>query len=169
LTALRVSATKHRSLFREEAKQPLTLEGLFMARKPSTTGSKSKTGGPAPLAPEAQARVAAAAAAAAAPRPTVPKPAPKPAPAAPVTRRVEFVMDSPFASQVNLSGDFNGWEMTTLALRKDADGLWRITVELKPGLYAYKFLVDGQWVNDPNNPRTAANQFGSLNNVIEVA
>jgi 1,4-alpha-glucan branching enzyme len=78
-------------------------------------------------------------------------------------------MDSPFASQVNLAGDFNGWEMTTLALRKDADGLWRITVELKPGAYAYKFLVDGQWVNDPNNPRTAANQFGSLNNVIEVA
>ncbi len=78
-------------------------------------------------------------------------------------------MDSPFAAQVNLAGDFNGWEMTTLVLRKDADGLWRITVELKPGSYAYKFLVDGQWVNDPNNPRTAANQFGSLNNVIEVA
>jgi len=46
--------------------------------------------------------------------------------------------------------------------------MWRITVELIPGLYAYKFLVDGQWVNDPNNPRTVANQFGSLNNVIEV-
>jgi 1,4-alpha-glucan branching enzyme len=111
------------------------------------------------LPEEAKARVAAAAAAAAAPKPSAPA----------AVRRVEFIMDSPFAQQVHLAGDFNGWEMSTLPLRKDADGLWRTTIELKAGSYQYKFLVDGQWVNDPNCPRTAANQFGSLNNVIEVA
>ena len=79
-----------------------------------------------------------------------------------------FVIDAPFAQHVHLAGDFNGWEMTTLPLRKDADGLWRTSIELAPGRYGYKFLVDGQWVNDPNCPITEANQFGSLNNVVEV-
>ncbi|OHE82940.1 MAG: hypothetical protein A2107_12125 [Verrucomicrobia bacterium GWF2_62_7] len=75
--------------------------------------------------------------------------------------------DAPFAKLVNISGDFNAWEMTTLALRK-SDSVWKITLELKPGTYQYKFLVDGEWVNDPNNVRTTPNQFGSLNNVLEV-
>jgi Glycogen recognition site of AMP-activated protein kinase len=146
---------------------------------------------PAPLPPEASARVSAAAAAAGAVKPApapkpvttvaaapVQTPAPKPvahvvAPAPrPVTppaavRKVEMSFDAPLALQVNLAGDFNGWEMTRLALRK-TDGLWKITLELKPGTYQYKFLVDGEWVNDPNNVRTVANQFGSLNNVLEV-
>ncbi len=82
-------------------------------------------------------------------------------------RKLEMSFDAPFASQVNIAGDFNAWEMTTLALRK-TDSVWKITLELKPGIYHYKFLVDGEWVNDPNNVRTAPNQFGSLNNVLEV-
>jgi hypothetical protein len=150
---------------------------------------------PAPLPPEASARVSAAAAAAgavkpapaaAAPaKPAPPTPAPKPASAvmarpvppapkiAPPTvvpvpaRKVEMSFDAPFAKFVNIAGDFNAWEMTTLALRK-TDSLWKIMLELKPGTYQYKFLVDGEWVNDPNNVRTTPNQFGSLNNVLEV-
>lgn len=125
---------------------------------------KSKKQSPPPLPPEATARVAAAAAAAAAPRAVVPAPQP---PAG--VRQVTLTMDAPFAKQVTVAGDFNGWEMTTMALAKSDDGTWRITLELKPGSYQYKFLVDGQWVNDPSNPRTAPTQFGSLNNVIEVA
>ena len=142
----------------------------------------------APLPPEASARVSAAAAAAGAVKKPIPAsslattiaaapvqaPAPKPvevvappAPPAKTTRKVELSFDAPLAQQVNVAGDFNAWEMTTLVLRK-TDGLWKITLELKPGAYQYKFLVDGEWVNDPNNVRTAPNEFGSLNNVLEV-
>jgi hypothetical protein len=28
--------------------------------------------------------------------------------------------------------------------------------------------VDGQWVTDPNNQYVETNQFGELNNVVEV-
>lgn len=83
-------------------------------------------------------------------------------------RKVDLHFDAPMALQVNVAGDFNAWEMTTLALRK-TEGIWKITLELKPGIYHYKFLVDGEWVNDPNNVRTEPNQFGSLNNVLEVS
>jgi hypothetical protein len=154
----------------------------------TSVGRPVKKTAPAPLPPEASARVSAAAAAAgavktaAAPTPTAVKPAgpvmarpvppaPKIAPptVVPVTaRKVEMSFDAPFAKFVNIAGDFNAWEMTTLALRK-SDGLWKITLELKPGTYQYKFLVDGEWVNDPNNVRTVPNQFGSLNNVLEVS
>ena len=152
---------------------------------------QTKKTAPAPLPPVASARVSAAAAAAGAvkpapaqkpavavasapiqppaPKPAAPvaAPAAKPVPSAAPMRKLEMSFDAPFASQVNIAGDFNAWEMTTLALRK-TDSVWKITLELKPGTYHYKFLVDGEWVNDPNNVRTAPNQFGSLNNVLEV-
>lgn len=156
-------------------------------------GRRTRKAAPAPLPPEASARVSAAAAAAGAvksapapapklattvaaapiqtpaPKPAAPvaAPAAKPVPSAAPMRKLEMSFDAPFASQVNIAGDFNAWEMTTLALRK-TDSVWKITLELKPGTYHYKFLVDGEWVNDPNNVRTATNQFGSLNNVLEV-
>jgi len=163
----------------------------------TSVGRAIKRTAPVPLPPEASARVSAAAAAAGAVKQT-PAPAPvapvKPAPTTvkpvgpvmarpvppppkiapptvvPVTtmRKVEMSFDAPFAKFVNIAGDFNAWEMTTLALRK-TDSVWKITLELKPGAYQYKFLVDGEWVNDPNNVRTVPNQFGSLNNVLEVS
>ncbi|MBI5683751.1 MAG: glycogen-binding domain-containing protein [Verrucomicrobia bacterium] len=101
-------------------------------------------------------------------RPVPPAPKIVPPTVVPVAaRKVEMSFDAPFAKFVNIAGDFNGWEMTTLVLRK-TEGVWKITLELKPGTYQYKFLVDGEWVNDPNNVRTAPNQFGSLNNVLAV-
>lgn len=165
--------------------------------KKSTSGRRTSVGraikktAPAPLPPEASARVSAAAAAAGAvgqpaaqakPAPTTVKPAgpvmarpvPPPPKIAPPTvvpvitvRKVEMSFDAPLAKFVNIAGDFNAWEMTTLAMRK-TDSVWKITLELKPGAYQYKFLADGEWVNDPNNVRTVPNQFGSLNNVLEV-
>ncbi|MCX6900803.1 MAG: glycogen-binding domain-containing protein [Verrucomicrobia bacterium] len=101
-------------------------------------------------------------------RPVPPAPKIAPPTVVPVSaRKVEMSFDAPFAKFVNIAGDFNAWEMTTLTLRK-SDSVWKITLELKPGTYQYKFLVDGEWVNDPNNVRTTPNQFGSLNNVLEV-
>ena len=103
------------------------------------------------------------------PRPVPPAPKIAPPTVVPVAaRKLEISLDAPFAKFVNIAGDFNAWEMTTLVLRK-AGGVWKIMLELKPGTYQYKFLVDGEWVNDPNNVRTAPNQFGSLNNVLEVS
>jgi len=40
---------------------------------------------------------------------------------------------------------------------------------LRPGRYRYRFVVDGKWMTDPHNSYVEANQFGELNNVIEVS
>jgi hypothetical protein len=132
---------------------------------------RRKTPMPPPLPPEATARVSAAAAAAAAIQPSTPSAAMKPPTvkrAMPGIRRVELTFDAPQAQQVTVAGDFNGWEMTTMALAKGDDGFWHIALNLKPGSYQYKFVRDGEWVNDPNNLNVVSNQFGSVNNVIEV-
>lgn len=82
---------------------------------------------------------------------------------------VEFVVDRCGAEQVCICGDFNGWQPDGLRLVGDADGgLWIKKLNLPPGRYEYKFLVDGEWVHDSNARENVPNRFGSLNSVIKV-
>jgi hypothetical protein len=53
-------------------------------------------------------------------------------------------------------------------MKKDAKGRWTKIVTLAPGGYEYKFLVDGEWQNDPNNDQVVPNSFGTLNNHLTV-
>jgi hypothetical protein len=53
-------------------------------------------------------------------------------------------------------------------MKKDKKGRWTKIVTLAPGRYEYKFLVDGEWQNDPNNDQVVHNSFGTLNNQLTV-
>ncbi len=55
------------------------------------------------------------------------------------------------ASNVVLTGSFNGWSTNELVMNKTADG-WEIPYVLGAGNYEYKFIVDGRWMTDPQNP-----------------
>lgn len=55
------------------------------------------------------------------------------------------------AQQVSLVSDFNNWNMFGTPLAKTADG-WECRLELPPGKYVYKFIVDGDWTTDPSTP-----------------
>ncbi|HYW69229.1 MAG TPA: glycogen-binding domain-containing protein [bacterium] len=67
---------------------------------------------------------------------------------------VEFTYDDPSAGSVSLAGDFNNWNMNSNLLTQDGDGVWRVVVDLDPGDYEYKFVVNGsEWIADPENPR----------------
>jgi len=82
---------------------------------------------------------------------------------------VEFVLGRCGAEQVCVCGDFNGWQPDTLRQIGDAEnGLWEKRLPLRPGRYEYKFLVDGEWVHDPNASENVPNVFGSLNSVLNV-
>jgi 1,4-alpha-glucan branching enzyme len=83
-------------------------------------------------------------------------------------RSIELVLEKPKAQQVILMGDFNQWNPKTHPMCRDKNGLWRKTVRIFPGRYEYRFLVDGEWHNDPHNTLRCSNSFGSENNVIEV-
>lgn len=79
-----------------------------------------------------------------------------------------FKFYAPQAKSVKLAGSFNNWDAASLSAKKDSRGNWIAKVNLKPGRYEYKFLVDGSWVNDPGCANSIGNCFGSQNSIIEV-
>ena len=85
----------------------------------------------------------------------------------PVRRvRATFVCRvNPDATQVNLVGDFNGWNPVTTRMHKRS-GYFQRTINVTPGEHQYKFVVDGEWVNDPVALGHVVNEFGSLNSVL---
>jgi len=83
-------------------------------------------------------------------------------------RRVTFSLEAAEAKEVLLMGDFNDWSPKKHPMRRDENGMWNKAVMLSLGDYEYKFLVDGQWREDPRNNRRCTNCFGTFNNVIRL-
>lgn len=82
--------------------------------------------------------------------------------------KVDFRLMAPEANSVKLAGDFTDWETGSLELKKLKSGLWKKTVNLTKGTYQYRFLVDGNWQDDPEAQKVS-NDFGSSNCVCVVA
>jgi hypothetical protein len=53
-------------------------------------------------------------------------------------------------------------------MRKEADGLWTAAVDLKPGNHTYRFIVDGEWRDDPECAIHVPNPYGSEDMVRRV-
>ena len=82
--------------------------------------------------------------------------------------KVAFSFLAPQAESAMLAGDFNDWDPTRHPMKKDRKGLWKVSLNLVPGTYQYKFFLDGAWVMDPNCEESVLNPFGSLNCVKKV-
>jgi len=80
-----------------------------------------------------------------------------------------FAFSAPEARSVQLVGDFTHWQERPISLQKSADGTWRTTVELQPGSHYYRFLVDGEWRDDPECALRTPNPFGGQNMLRQVA
>ncbi len=84
-------------------------------------------------------------------------------------RFVTFALPDIFGARiVQLAGEFNNWDPTTSVLVKDGEGRWVTRCALKSGSYQYKYVVDGEWVLDPQNDKKIETDFGSVNSVITV-
>jgi 1,4-alpha-glucan branching enzyme len=83
-------------------------------------------------------------------------------------KKVAFSFLAPQAESVALAGDFNDWDLTSHPMKKDKKGFWKISLNLAPGTYQYKFFLDGAWVIDPNCVDCVWNPYGSLNCVKKV-
>ena len=71
----------------------------------------------------------------------------------------------PDAAVVTLAGSFNNWDQSQLVCGREG-AAWVCRVDLMPGEYTYKFIVDGNWVLDPDNPNTIEDEAGNTNNVL---
>ncbi len=80
-----------------------------------------------------------------------------------------FAFSAPGAVSVQLVGDFTQWQERPINLQKGADGVWQITVEIEPGTHHYRFLVDGEWRDDPQCALRTPNPYGGENMMRQVA
>jgi len=80
-----------------------------------------------------------------------------------------FNFYAPEAKDVYVVGDFNNWELNNEArlIRKET-GSWEKRLYLVPGHYKYKFIVDGLYFEDPENPRKETNDYGNIYSVFEL-
>ena len=94
------------------------------------------------------------------------------------TRTISETTDSPVrdftftamgAREVHLVGDFNGWKMSRESLLwQKEEGVWQKRIFLGPGRYRYKFVVDGQWLSDPDNPLQEKNPYGEFDSLLKI-
>jgi chromosome partitioning protein len=76
------------------------------------------------------------------------------------------------ASDVRIAGDFNGWVpdkgVRSLIEAEGETRIWTKILHLAPGRYQYRYVVDGEWREDPENPEGVASQVGGRNSVLVV-
>lgn len=69
--------------------------------------------------------------------------------------------------QVHLAGEFNGWNGDSLAMHLVGD-TWHCTLELQPGVYQYKLVIDGSdWILDPGAD-SVPTPHGERNSIFRV-
>jgi 1,4-alpha-glucan branching enzyme len=76
---------------------------------------------------------------------------------------------NPAAKQVCVAGSFNEWQPDKTPLKQKGNGRWVGDLTVTPGRHEYLFVVDGQWLPDPNAKESVQNPFGGKNSVLIVS
>ena len=85
------------------------------------------------------------------------------------TREVWISFAAPEARAVSVVGEFNGWSPEKHPLQQRDAETWHVMLQLPPGTYQYKFVIDGtRWEEDGQNPKRTMNEFGTTNSILEV-
>ena len=86
----------------------------------------------------------------------------------PALSRVPLKFQIPNAASVRVSGSFNNWNPLGVALNALGNGTWSLDLDLAPGRYEYRLLVDAEWTDVPGASETVENPFGGRNAVLVV-
>lgn len=83
-------------------------------------------------------------------------------------KEVVFSLEVHSAKEVQLVGDFTDWQKNPIRLRQGGGETWHTKVILPQGRHLYRYLVDGQWHDDPTQVERVPNAFGTTDHVIEI-
>ena len=86
----------------------------------------------------------------------------------PKLTEVVFSVFAPKAGEVYVAGDFNGWQLNNASRMEQNNGVWSKKMDLRLGRYHYRFVIDGTWSEDSNNPLKEMNPYGQMNSLIEI-
>ena len=78
-----------------------------------------------------------------------------------------FVYPADGVAKAYVAGDFNNWKPDEIRMTKRS-GMFRKRLDLDPGEYQYKFIVDGKWCTDPAAAGQVPDGFGAMNSVVKV-
>lgn len=82
---------------------------------------------------------------------------------------VLFVQPGEAGMRISIAGDFNNWSTTAHIMRFNPDvRVHEALIQLPPGQYQYRIVVDGTWRADPYNAHFVADSHGRTNSVIDV-
>jgi hypothetical protein len=83
---------------------------------------------------------------------------------------VLFSYYDPSARDVCLVGDFSDWEpLENSMVQEQGNHIWTGKIPLEAGTYQYKFIVDGEWRVDPDNPEVVTTPTGVRNSALNVS
>lgn len=82
---------------------------------------------------------------------------------------VSFEVFAPEAREVFVAGDFNNWTVGDKSKMEMKEGTWRKKMNLSSGKYHYRFVIDGAWTEDANNPLKEMNPYGQMDSLLEVS
>ncbi|SPE59211.1 Glycoside hydrolase family 13 domain protein [Verrucomicrobia bacterium] len=85
-----------------------------------------------------------------------------------IPKKQAFRFTDPSAQSVQLVGDFTEWQKQAIPMHKGTGGVWTASVDLKPGMHHYLFIVDGEWCDDPECTLRVPNAYGGQNMVRKV-
>jgi 1,4-alpha-glucan branching enzyme len=84
-------------------------------------------------------------------------------------RRAPFTTKVQGAKEVVLTGDFTDWAKDKIRLLPAGDGKWNTLLELQPGEYRYRLLVDGEWRDHAEAAKRVPNPYGSQDCILIVS
>jgi hypothetical protein len=70
------------------------------------------------------------------------------------------------ARKVCIAGSFNDWHAEVGEMIPMGSGKWVKDLELAPGTYEYRLIIDGKWATDPRCAHTVPNAFGETNSLL---
>ncbi|MBU4252760.1 MAG: AAA family ATPase [Candidatus Omnitrophica bacterium] len=86
----------------------------------------------------------------------------------PKLNEIVLSLSAPDAKEVYIAGEFNNWKLDENSRMEQTNGCWTKRLNLNNGNYRYRFVIDGNWSEDPANPLTQLNTYGTLDSLLEV-
>ncbi len=84
--------------------------------------------------------------------------------------KVTFSVEAKQSNSASVVGDFNNWSVSEGMLSKQKNGTFKATFDLpKDASYEFKYVVDGEFVNESEADSQIWNDFaGAENSVLSV-
>lgn len=81
---------------------------------------------------------------------------------------IVFSVFAPEAKEVYVAGEFNNWSLDDNSRMAFNNGTWMKKINFFSGRYRYRFVIDGKWTEDPDNPVKEKNPYGDMDSLIEI-